>query len=97
MSSFAKDTTPLLEDQRKSENCMSMTMLMPSSTPDKVTTSNSSIAPKKRLLSLDQFRGSAILCLLIVPLFGKLKAAPDVFKHKSNFFSLAGELLTNMR
>lgn len=96
MSSFVKDTTPLLEDQRQSEKGMSMTVIMASSAPDKATTSNASIAPKKRLISLDQFRGSVILCLIIVPLLGGLKAAPDVFKHKKNFFSLAGELLTNV-
>jgi hypothetical protein len=91
MSSFVKETTPLLhEDQSQLEKCMSMTVLPASSVLDSIIPSNTSVAPTNRLASLDQFRGSIILCLLTVPLLGRLNAAPDVFKHKQSFFSLAG-------
>jgi hypothetical protein len=36
------------------------------------------------------------LCSLIVPLMGKLNAAPVVFKHNFNFFSIAGSCVENM-
>jgi hypothetical protein len=90
MSHFVKETTPLLEDELESKECMSMTVVTTNPTPTLTTNSNASAAPKERLASLDQYRGFVILCSLIVPLLGDLNAAPDVFKHKHNFFSIAG-------
>ena len=65
--------------------------------PMNVVTANGAQAvtttPKERLTSLDQYRGFVILCSLIVPLLGQLDAAPSVFKHERNFFSIAGSFV----
>ncbi len=92
MSTFAKDTTPLLQNDSKTTDRMPMTVITtePYSTSTETTTS---VAPKERMAALDQYRGFVVLCLLVVPLLGRLNAAPNIFKHKNNFFSLAGSLV----
>ncbi len=56
------------------------------------TGSAASAAKEERAVSLDQYRGFIVLCLLVVPLLGHLNAAPAIFKHNKNYFSLAGLL-----
>jgi hypothetical protein len=90
MSNFTDDTTTLLQDNSQSTNCMPMTVVTTKSFPIPVTSSAVSSAPNERVASLDQYRGFVILCSLFMPLLGRLKAMPAVFRHNRNFFSIAG-------
>lgn len=89
MSMFSKDTTPLLRRNSQLDEHMSMTVITPK--PSSNSTESNAIS-EERINSLDQYRGFIVLCLLVVPLLGQLDAAPDVLKHKKNFFSIAGLL-----
>jgi hypothetical protein len=91
MSDFAKESTPLLLHDSQLDERMPMTVIKMESSAIS-TASVTPIAPKERMASLDQYRGFIVLCLIVVPLLGQLNAAPDVFRHKKNFFSLAGTL-----
>jgi hypothetical protein len=93
MSTFVEEKRPLLGNNSQLEECIAMTAVTTSSSLAPNTSSNVPAASRERLNSLDQFRGFVILCSLIVPLLGRLDASPDVFKHKSNFFSLAGSYM----
>ena len=90
MSSCVEEKLPLLNDKTRSDEYIQMNETR-CSRPLPTATSNVGAAPKERLASLDQYRGFVILCSLIVPLFGRINAAPAVFKHESNFFSIAGQ------
>jgi hypothetical protein len=90
---FVDDTTPLLSANSQPDVCISMTMVKTNSSPIQSTTSAVPPAVKERLVSLDQYRGFAILCSLIVPLLGRLNAAPAVFRHNGNFFSINGSCM----
>jgi hypothetical protein len=90
MSSFVEEKTPLLGNKSQSEQCIPMDIVTATSHSAPIDASQAPVAPKERLTSLDQFRGFVILCSLIVPLLGRLDAAPNVFKHRNTFFSLAG-------
>jgi hypothetical protein len=90
MSTFVDDTTPLLRDKSKPDDCIPMTTVTTNSSPSSVASSAVPPTSSERLASLDQYRGFVILCSLFVPLLGKLKAAPAVFRHNGNFFSIAG-------
>jgi hypothetical protein len=90
MSSYANDTTPLLRDDSQSNVHISMTEVTTKSSPTYANNSATSNNSKERVTSLDQYRGFVILCSLIVPLLGQLKAASNIFKHTRNFFNFAG-------
>lgn len=90
MSYSVTDTTPLLGDKVESGECMSMVVVPAKSAPNSITSPSTPTVSTDRLTSLDQYRGFVILCSLIVPLLGQLNAAPSLFRHPGNFFSIAG-------
>ncbi len=89
MSSCGKEKIPLLSAVSRSEEYIQMNET-PCSNSLPTATSDVRAAHNERLVSLDQYRGFVILCSLIVPLVGRLDAAPAVFSHNNNFFSIAG-------
>jgi hypothetical protein len=90
MSTSIDDTTPLLQNDPKTDVHMAINV---SSSPTPIISSIASAAPEERIASLDQYRGFVVLCLLIIPLIGYLNAAPAIFEESSNFFSIAGSYM----